>query len=306
MGLLCPASGLFVLEGGEIMNRDIGYTKNDVVFFNLLVVFFLIVVATVLLYAPVMGSFDMFIPLACMMLNVIVAYTFGLQRGMLLSIVFTFIYGSYVIYDARALAGVGDVNFAHVLWMMFFPLAGLLAGNFSLVVGKYRREMEGKKTLEKLVSIDENTGLYKESEFFKKLDEEFLRARRYGTNFSVLLVQILNYDELHSIYGEIDVVNILKSISEHMCRELRFSDAKFAIGEDRLSILLAETDESGARKVVEKLHMTLERVTTTIHDGVKKVVRVKPSIGMASLSEGDRDSLEIYDRALNELTYDKG
>lgn len=288
------------------MDREIGYVRNDIILFNLLAVFFLVVITAVLLYTPDTGSISMFIPLTCLVLNVIVAYNFGLQRGMLFSILFTLAYGSYVIYDTYKTGATIGVEFAPILWMAFFPIAGLLAGNLSLVVDRYRSEMESKKSLEKLVSIDTNTGLHKESEFFRKLDAEFQRARRHGKDLSILVIQILNYDELYAIYGEADVVNILKSVCEYMCRELRICDTKFAIGRGKLSILLAETNGEGARKVAEKLHMSLERVTTTIRGDVRKVVRIKPGIGMASLCEGDGNALELYNRAIEELTYDKG
>ena len=294
-------------KGGLGVSKSVGYLRNDVVFFNLVMVFILVAFTTAMLYTPAVGSMEMFVPLACMMVNVIVAYNMGLQKGMLLSIALTFVYGSYVIYNAGMNGNAADVKFAHILWMIFFPVAGMLGGNLSLVVGRYKKEMESKKSLEKLVAIDENTGFYKEGEFFKQLDEEFVRAKRYKTPLSVLIIQITNYEELEIIYGEVDMVAILKTVSEYLCKSLRFCDGKFLIADDALSVILTETDEAGARVVLEKLHLTLEQITTTIGDGVKKVVRIKPSIGFASLMpERDRDSLEIYERAKSELTYDKG
>ncbi len=289
------------------MNKGVGYLRNDIVFFNLLMVFVLVVFTAVLLFAPATGSMEMFVPLACLMLNVIVAYNMGLQRGMLMSILLTFAYGSYVIYNAGMSGNVSDVKFAHILWMMFFPLAGILTGNLSLVVSRYKRMMDEKESIAKLVAIDEHTGFYKEQEFFKQLDKEFVQAKRYKTPLSILIIQITNYEELAIIYGDIDMVNILRTISEYLCKCLRLCDGKFLIGEDALSVILTETDEAGARVVLEKLHLTLEQITTTLQDGAKKVVRVKPSIGFASLIPArDQDSLEIYERAKAELTYDRG
>lgn len=281
--------------------------RNDIVFFNLLMLFVLIAFTTVIIYMPASGSVEMFISLACLIVNLVAAYNIGLQRGMLLSLAFTFGYGSYVIYSAGLSGGTDGVMFGHILWMLFFPLGAMLAGNFSLIVRRFRNEVESKRAIEKLVAIDEMTGFYKRGEFFKQLDEEFMRARRYKTPLSVLIIQITNYEELAIIYGEVDIVNILKTISEYLTRSLRMCDIKFLIASDTLSVILAETDEAGAKVVLEKLHLSLEQITTTIGGGVKKVVRVKPSIGFATLlHERDQDSLEIYERAKNELNYDRG
>lgn len=269
--------------------------------------FVLIAFTAVIIYTPATSSIEMFVSLACLIVNVIAAYNLGLQRGMLISIAFTFGYGSYVIYSAGMSGGADGVKFGHILWMLFFPLGAMLAGNFSLTVRRFKKEMESKRAIEKLVVVDENTGFYKESEFFKQLDEEFTRARRYKTSLSVLIIQITNYEELAIIYGEVDIVNILKTISEYLTKSLRLCDIKFSIASDTLSVILAETDETGAKVVLEKLHLSLEQITTTIGNGVKKVVRIKPSIGFATLRhEHDRDSLEIYERAKTELNYDRG
>lgn len=280
--------------------------RRDFLLFDLLMLFVFIVFTMVLLYAPYMGTVDLFVPLACLIFCLIATYNLGLHRGMLLAIALTFAYGTYIIYDAFLAEGRGGVQFVHVLWMTFFPLGGMLSGNLAQTVTRYKSEMESKRTLEKLVSIDENTGFYKQHEFFKKLDEEFVRSKRHKADFSVLIIQITNYEELQAIYGELDIVNILKAVAETIQKCVRLSDCKFLINDDTLSVVLAETNEAGARVVIEKLHLSLERVTVTVEDGVKKVVRIKPSIACAALHEVDSDSLEIYERAKAELSYDRG
>ncbi|MDF2875896.1 MAG: adrA, partial [Sporomusa sp.] len=60
-----------------------------------------------------------------------------------------------------------------------------------------------------------------------------------------------------------------------------------------------------AKFVIEKLHQALDSITTDIRGG-RKVIRIKPNIGIASIRESDTDVLEIYDRAKEEINYDKG
>ncbi len=99
------------------------YLRKDVIYFNFIMVFLLAVIAIVLLYAPSNGSFPMFIPIACMIFNMIVTYNVGLQRGLMVAIVLTFVYGSYIIYEAMLGNRIAEVNFAYISWLFFILLA---------------------------------------------------------------------------------------------------------------------------------------------------------------------------------------
>jgi diguanylate cyclase (GGDEF)-like protein len=281
------------------------YLRKDFIYFNLLIVFVLAVVAVVLLYAPSLGSFTLFIPFACMMFNMILTYNLGLQRGLIAAILFTFAYGSYIIYETMIIHKISEVNFAYIAWLFFYPLSSLLAGRLSYIVSGYKRELDSKKSLEKLVTIDASTGFYNNQGFFRKLDEEFLRAKRYKTNFSILLIKIANFDELQVIYGDIDSVKILQAVANKIAAQTRYSDIKSLIDGNMLSIVLPETNEDGAKIVIEKLHQALDSIAAEIR-GARKVIRIKPSIGIASIRDSDADVLEIYERAKDEINYDKG
>lgn len=278
--------------------------RTDRIYFNLIMLFFLAIMAIALLYAPVIGAFKLFVLSAAMIFNMIFSYNLGLQRGMIAAIIITFIYGSYIIY-AITISRITEVDFAYIIWLFAFPLGSLLSGQLAYIVTTYKRELETKKSLEKLVTLDSATGFYNNQGFFRKLDEEFLRAKRYKTHFSILLIRISNFDELQIIYGEIDSVKILQSVADKVTSHTRVSDIKSVIEGNMLSILLTETDEDGARIVIEKLHHALDTVATEIR-GMKKVIKIKPSIGIASIRESDSDVLEIYARAKGELNYDRG
>jgi diguanylate cyclase (GGDEF)-like protein len=279
--------------------------RSDMVFFNLIMVFLLAVIAMVMLYLPEMGSFNLFVPMACMLFNMIISYNLGLQRGLMAAIVLTFAFGSYILYETMIVHKIMEINFAYIAWLFFFPLSSILAGQLSRTISSYKREIENKKKLEQLVTIDVSTGFYNSQGFFRKLDEDFVRAKRYKTSFSILLIKIMNFDELQMIYGEVDSIKILQAVAEKVESQTRFSDIKALITPDMLSIVLTETDEEGARIVIEKLHQALDRITTDIK-GVKKVIRIKPSMGISSVKRADSDALEVYERAKEELNYDRG
>lgn len=278
---------------------------QDTVYFNLTATFLLGVLAVVLLYSPVLGAVLMFALFALMIFNMIVTYSLGLQRGLMASIALTFVYGTYLIYETMIAHAILEVSFAYVAWLFFFPLSSILTGKLSDSVSGYRREADSKRELEKLVTIDAMTGFYNNQGFFRKLDEEFLRAKRYKTSFAVLLFKIANFNELQIIYGDLNAVSILRAVSDKISANTRFSDIKSLIQEDSLSVILPETDEAAGKIVIEKLHHVLDSVAIELH-GAKKIIKLKPSMGVGSVRDSDNDVLEMYERAKEELNYDKG
>lgn len=93
--------------------------RSDMVFFNLIMVFLLAVIAMVMLYLPEMGSFNLFVPIACMFFNMIISYNLGLQRGLMAAIVLTFAFGSYILYETMVVHKIMEINFAYIAWLFF-------------------------------------------------------------------------------------------------------------------------------------------------------------------------------------------
>ena len=279
--------------------------RRDILFFDLLLLFVLTMLAVVLLYAGSTGSLMLFVPIAGVVFIMILSYSIGLQPGLIAAIAITFVYGSYMIYESMVVHRITEVNFGYVSWFFFFPVASFLAGRLAEIVASYNRAAQSSKELEKLVTLDASTGFYNTQGFFKKLDEEFLRAKRYKNQFSVLLVRIGNFDDLHKIYGDVNIVKILQTVADIVSRDTRYADIKSIVDGNMLSVILTETDEEGARIVMEKMHKSLDRITTDI-SGVRKMLRISPSIGVSTIREEDTDAIEMYERAKEEFVYDKG
>ena len=279
--------------------------RRDILFFDLLLLFVLTMLAVVLLYAGSTGSLMLFVPIAGVVFIMILSYNIGLQPGLIAAIAMTFVYGSYMIYESMVVHRITEVNFGYVSWFFFFPVASFLAGRLAEIVASYNRAAQSSKELEKLVTLDASTGFYNTQGFFKKLDEEFLRAKRYKNQFSVLLVRIGNFDDLHKIYGDVNIVKILQTVADIVSRDTRYADIKSIVDGNMLSVILTETDEEGARIVMEKMHKSLDRITTDI-SGVRKMLRISPSIGVSTIREEDTDAIEMYERAKEAFVYDKG
>jgi len=279
--------------------------RGDIVWFNSFIITVLFVFAVILLRFEVLDIFFTFGVFGIFLLVAVLAYMFGLQRGLLISIGVTFFYGSYLIYAVMISKTMVTVDPLYVAWLFWIPLISVLAAKLGECISSNEALVKDIEVIEELVTLDGKTGFYNNQGFFKKLDEEFWRAKRYKETFSLLLLQIANFDEIQMAYGNVGAGKILIAVAKNIDLQMRGTDVKGLLVDNILGILMPGTDVEGADIVVEKLHLFLTVVTVELKED-KKNIKVKPSIGAASFKENDIDVIEVYERAKTELTYDRG
>lgn len=279
--------------------------RGDIVWFNSFIITVLCVFAVILLRFEVLDIFFTFGVFGIFLLVAVLAYMFGLQRGLLISIGVTFFYGSYLIYAVMISKTMVTVDPLYVTWLFLIPLISVLAAKLGECISSNEALVKDIEVIEELVTLDGKTGFYNNQGFLKKLDEEFWRAKRYKETFSLLLLQIANFDEIQMAYGNVGAGKILIAVAKNIDLQMRGTDVKGLLVDNILGILMPGTDVEGADIVVEKLHLFLTVVTVELKED-KKNIKVKPSIGAASFKENDIDVIEVYERAKTELTYDRG
>ena len=271
--------------------------RPDVIWFNSFIITVLCVFAVILVRFEALNIFFAFGLFGVFLLVAVLSYMIGLQRGLLLSVGVTFCYGSYLIYAVIISKEMTTVDPLDVAWLFLIPLISVLAAKLGECISSNEALVKDIEVLEELVTLDGKTGFYNNQGFFKKLDEEFWRAKRYNEAFTLLLLQIANFDEIQLAYGNVGASRILIAVAKNIDLQMRGTDVK--------GLLMPGTNAEGAVTVVEKLHLFLTVVAVELEDG-KKNIKVKPSIGAASFQESDIDVIEVYERARTELTYDRG
>lgn len=279
--------------------------RSDIVWFNSFIITVLCVFAIILLHFEALDIFFTFGVFGIFLLVAVLAYMFGLQRGLLISIGVTFFYGSYLIYAVMIGKTMMTVDPLYVAWLFLIPLISVLAAKLGESIASNSALAKDIEAIEELVTLDGATGFYNNQGFFKKLDEEFWRAKRYNEVFTLLLLQIANFDEIQMAYGNVGAGRILIAVAKNIDQQMRGTDIKGVLVDNTLGILMPGTDAAGADTVVEKMHLFLTVVAVDFEDGQKNI-KVKPSIGAAALKESDIDVIEVYERAKTELTYDRG
>ena len=159
------------------------FVRRDMAIFNGIVLLLLIAAVMTLLCFLNNEKELVFLIFACLSFNIIAAYSLGTTKGLYLSIVFVMFFSMYSLYDIVLLEKMGADVYIDFLALLCFPVGGFLGGELSAVVEKNMFKIASVSELEKLVTLDGSTGFYNQQGFFKQLEEEVGRAKRYGTSF---------------------------------------------------------------------------------------------------------------------------
>ncbi|OQY42678.1 MAG: hypothetical protein B6240_13720 [Desulfobacteraceae bacterium 4572_87] len=158
---------------------------------------------------------------------------------------------------------------------------------------------EKNKILNDLSIRDGLTGLYNHRHMEDISKQEFIRASRYQTDLSCLLMDLDYFKKVNDTFGHVFGDVVLKEFSRRVKRNLRSTDPAFRYGGEEFMVLLPHTGIEGARQTAEKLRADCE--TNPYTDGTTSTI-VTVSIGLASVKEHDPQSagdlISYADKAL--------
>ena len=276
------------------------FVRRDMAIFNGIELLLLIAAVITLLCFLNNEKELVFLIFACLSFNIITAYSLGTTKGLYLSIVFVMFFSMYSLYDIVLLEKMGADVYIDFLALLCFPVGGFLGGELSAVVEKNMFKIASVSELEKLVTLDGSTGFYNQQGFFKQLEEEVGRAKRYGTSFSLLLFQISNLQQLQSIYKKQDIMFIKKTVAEIVASKLRFTDCKGILDDGSIGVILPQTESGGLNIVVSKIDTAVGLIPVKL-SSAKRMVRVRTSLGYATIENTDTDYKMLYLRAKEDL-----
>ena len=288
-----------VRKGSRNMQKK-AFVRRDMAIFNGIVLLLLIAAVMTLLCFLNNEKELVFLIFACLSFNIIAAYSLGTTKGLYLSIVFVMFFSMYSLYDIVLLEKMGADVYIDFLALLCFPVGGFLGGELSAVVEKNMFKIASVSELEKLVTLDGSTGFYNQQGFFKQLEEEVGRAKRYGTSFSLLLFQISNLQQLQSIYKKQDIMFIKKTVAEIVASKLRFTDCRGILDDGSIGVILPQTESGGLNIVVSKIDTAVGLIPVKL-SSAKRMVRVRNSLGYATIENTDTDYKMLYLRAKEDL-----
>jgi diguanylate cyclase len=148
--------------------------------------------------------------------------------------------------------------------------------------------------LEKKLNQDQLTGAFNRRAYDKKINEEMERFFRYGTLFSLLVIDADKFKNINDRYGHAIGDKCLQEIIRRSLPLLRKNDMLARYGGEEFAVIMPETDAAGAKKAAEKIRQTIEKIEFLYK---KETVKVTVSIGVTQTKEGDKSHLEVFERA---------
>jgi diguanylate cyclase (GGDEF)-like protein/PAS domain S-box-containing protein len=158
---------------------------------------------------------------------------------------------------------------------------------------------KAERELEHMATTDYLTGLHNRLFFMERLEEEFIRARRYRSPLSLMILDLDRFKQVNDTFGHLTGDEVLTRAAKLMSTTLRKVDIVGRYGGEEFCALLPETSLEGAMTLAERLRKQFEE--EAFLEDTEPSFNVTCSIGVATLSdgmEGVSDLLRKADDAL--------
>jgi diguanylate cyclase (GGDEF)-like protein/PAS domain S-box-containing protein len=146
------------------------------------------------------------------------------------------------------------------------------------------------KSLQILATQDPLTGCLNRRAFFERFEMEFNRAKRYGHDFSCVMVDIDHFKSVNDNHGHPVGDKVLQKVSSLLRAGLRDSDVVCRYGGEEFCLILAETGAPGA-------HTTAERIRRSVASNPILGIQVTISLGLSALESDPDNPSEMLSQA---------
>lgn len=168
----------------------------------------------------------------------------------------------------------------------------------NLIASQAAVTIENNKLYE-LSITDGMTRLFVHRYFQARLNEELLRARRYGLTMSLIMMDIDNFKKFNDTFGHQVGDQVIQKVAQTIRDTVRTGiDVPCRYGGEEMSVILPETRAEEAFQTAERLRENIASVSIPHSSGD---LHITVSIGVASypVHAHDRESLiKVADKAL--------
>ncbi|MFQ3675262.1 MAG: GGDEF domain-containing protein, partial [Endomicrobiia bacterium] len=144
------------------------------------------------------------------------------------------------------------------------------------------------KEVEELSRIDGLTGLYLRRYFIQRLENEFLRIKRYNEEFTILMFDIDFFKKINDIYGHLAGDKVLKEIADILKTNVANLGLISRWGGEEFLIFLPYHNITKSYEIAEKIRIYIEK-NKFLYDN--KEINVTISCGISNFPS-DSDVLD--------------
>jgi len=154
--------------------------------------------------------------------------------------------------------------------------------------------VKANNRLKNLVNRDGLTGAYNHRYFQEALNQEFVRAKRYGKRFSVVFVDLDDFKQINDTYGHLVGDQVLVAVTKLITKSVRDVDLVARYGGEEFVLLLPETSDDGAMACAEGIRKLLSELEIT---NEHNSIRITISSGVALVTDNCDSAQDVVQRA---------
>jgi diguanylate cyclase (GGDEF)-like protein len=179
---------------------------------------------------------------------------------------------------------------------------------FTYLAGQAARSMENvdlHETATRESVTDELTGLSNRRALDDVLAGEVERARRFGDDLGLVLIDLDDFKSVNDTYGHLQGDVVLREVARVLRASSREIDQPARYGGEELAVVLPGTDLEGAYNRAERIREEIARLRIPRLDGLG-TVSITTSCGVAAVRAGEADGralVQAADSALYEAKH---
>jgi diguanylate cyclase (GGDEF)-like protein len=168
-----------------------------------------------------------------------------------------------VLSAASTIDDVGDIELANVAANRV--VAAIVLYSVCLLI--YRNSLSAD-VLRRLATTDPLTGAFNRRHYMDLMGREQRRADRYGTVYSVLMIDIDHFKRVNDTYGHQIGDQAIQAMADACKKLMRPTDIVARYGGEEFIITLTHTEEPGAVKVAERLREAVAEIALQTDHGM--------------------------------------
>ena len=144
--------------------------------------------------------------------------------------------------------------------------------------------------------VDELTQLNNYRYFIKNLKHEIIRAKRYRSPLTLVLLDVDDFKKYNDTNGHLTGNKALKKLANIIKKNLRNVDIVARFGGEEFALLLPATDEAGGLAIAERIRRQVEKVGF-INEQKQPLKKLTISGGVSTLNEDTQTEAELIIKA---------
>jgi len=148
-----------------------------------------------------------------------------------------------------------------------------------------------------LSNTDSLTRLANRRQFQTVLEKEFAQARRYRSNFSLIMVDIDHFKLYNDCHGHLQGDGVLREVAHILQDNIREIDLAARFGGEEFIILMPKTNKEGARAAAEKLRRCVAGKDFPGAGQSQPEGRLTLSLGIAEFPDDGQEPEALLERA---------